>query len=110
MSMRAGQLRQRVTVKEPVRARDAIGGESITWREVAKAWCSIWPLAGRETPQAGQPTATVTYDVRLRKKAATDMKPDYRLEIASRVFQVVSVLNVEERGEQWRCLAVEQVR
>ena len=109
--MKAGQLNQPVKVYEPVRARDAIGGTSLTWRLVADTWCSVWPLSGREFVEAGKTSGAVTHEVRLRKLVAPDMKPDYRLTIGtSRTFDVVSVLNVEERGEMWRCMVAEQVR
>ena len=106
--MRAGRLNQRVIVKRPVRTRDAIGGAAITWQTAAQTWCSIWPIGGRESVVGGAMTGTVTHEVRLRKQAVPGLQSDYRFEMAGRTFEIISVLNVDERGDQWRCLVAEQ--
>jgi head-tail adaptor len=107
--VKAGQLNQPVVVSEPVRTRDAIGGTTVTWRKVADAWCSVWPVQGSEAAKAGKVSGAVTHEVRLRRLAAPDMKSDYRLTMGSRTFDVVQVLDVESRGEMWRCMVAEHV-
>ena len=108
--MRAGTLNQRCSVKRPVRTTDSLGGVSVSWVKVAETWCSVWPSSGRESTGAGGKEAVISHEVRMRKKAVQELAPDYRIDIGTRAFDVVSVLNVEERGDQWRVLAVEHLR
>ena len=108
--MRAGTLNQRCSVKRPVRTTDSLGGVSVSWTKVAETWCSVWPISGRESMGAGGKDAVVSHEIRMRKKAVPALAPDYRIDIGTRAFDVVSVLNVEERGDQWRALAVEHIR
>lgn len=107
--MEAGRLDQRCTIKRPVRTSDAIGGTSIAWQRVTDTWCSAWPMTGSEGRSAGGTEATVNFDIRLRRMAAPDLAPDHRIEIGGRVFEIVSVLNIQERGTEWRLLCIERL-
>lgn len=100
--MKAGQLNQRVRVMRPVRTIDAIGASSVEYRRLTDTWCSIWPQSARETPVAGAISTIGTHQVRMRKAAVSGLTADHRLEMADRVFDIVGIMNVEERGEMWQ--------
>ena len=107
--MRAGQLNQRVTVQRPVRSTDEIGGVRIAWETVAETWCSVWPVSGVENLKGAAVQGVVSHEVRMRKQAVPELGADYRLSMAGRTFELTGPpLNVEERGERWRCLVIER--
>ncbi len=106
--MQAGRLASRCVLLEPVRTTDSIGGAVIIYRERGRAWASVWPSSGSETREAGGTQAMVMHEVRMRKLAQPSLAADWRLRFGSRTFEILSVLNVEERGEQWRLLCVER--
>ncbi len=46
--MRAGDLDRRVTLQQPVPARDATGEETHTWSTVGQVWAKVEGLGGAE--------------------------------------------------------------
>lgn len=106
--MRAGSLNQRCVVQKPTRTTDLLGAATLAWSRAAETWCSIWPMSGTEGRRDEGVQATVSHEIRMRKRSVPAMAADWRILVGSRVFDVVSVLNVEERGEQWRLSAIER--
>ena len=105
--MKAGQLNQPVRVMKPVRTTDSIGASVVTYQRATDTWCSIWPMSQREATVAGAIATVGTHQIRMRKMAVPALTADYRLEMAGRIFDIVGVMNVEERGEMWQLQAVE---
>ena len=68
--IRAGLLRERVTIQEQVISRDEYGAEIITWGDVATVWASVLPTTGQErfVAAAQQQLATMSHEVRIRKR------------------------------------------
>ena len=64
--MRAGKLRHRVAIQEPVENKDVHGGITRTWRTVDTVWASVEPLSGRELFEAQQINKRVTVRVGMR--------------------------------------------
>lgn len=52
MAIRAGRLRHRLQIQEPVETRDASGGVTTTWTTVDEIWARIAPLHGHEALEA----------------------------------------------------------
>lgn len=46
--MQLGRLNRRITIQQKSVSRDAYGGESITWTDVATVWAAVLPIRGRE--------------------------------------------------------------
>ena len=64
--MRAGPLRHRVDLEEPVDVEDDMGGVTTGWSRVATVWGSIEPLTGREFMAGQQILAEADVRVRVR--------------------------------------------
>ncbi len=75
--MRAGKLRHRLAIQEPVETRDDHGGITRTWSTVATVWGSIETLTGRELYEAQQVEARAT--VRIRIRSYSGLSPLHRL-------------------------------
>lgn len=93
--MRAGRLRQQITIQSKSVTRDAVGGETITWADVATVPADVWPLAGREYIAMRQAQADVTVRVRLRYLAGVN--PAMRVVHGSAVYGIVEVIDVGMR-------------
>lgn len=100
MSLRAGELRRRITLQSRATTRDAEGGQSTTWSDVATVWASIEPSAGKELVAAlafnlDQPsTITIRWRSELANpKAVAAMRAQYN----GRIFDIHSAMIQGER-------------
>jgi SPP1 family predicted phage head-tail adaptor len=93
--MQAGKLRHRITIQEPVTARNGYGEAITTWTAVATVWASVEPLSGREFFAAEHVQSEVTHRVRMRWQSG--ITPDMRVLFGGRVLKVEAVINYGER-------------
>lgn len=103
--MRVGPLRHRITVEQATVSRDSYGGEVETWGVFATVWASVSPLIGREYIAAKQVSASVTHKIRMRYLAG--MTPKMRISWDNRLFDVESILDVDERHAEMVIMATE---
>jgi SPP1 family predicted phage head-tail adaptor len=78
------------------RTFDGMGGWTEEWSTLATVRAAIWPKKMVEQVEAGKRTATVTHQIRVRYLDGID--EECRVVFGDRVFEVISVLNVEERN------------
>lgn len=104
--MRAGQLRQRVTIQRKVVTRDAYGEEDFTWANVATVWAAIEPARGRDFLQAT--SEQVTYDTLIRARYGANVDAENRITWNGQAYDVRSVITIEERRKELeiQCLRV----
>lgn len=106
--MRAGQLRHQVTLQQlGARVDDGTGGGSIPFNDVASVWAAIEPLTGRELLDAGQYDPSLTHRVRIRYYAG--VRPSWRIKYATRLFDVKSIADLEERHREMDLMCEELV-
>ena len=96
--MNPGKLRHRLQIEKKVVARDSYGAETITWTDVDTVWGSVEPISGREYFLAQQVQSEVTHRVTIRYYAG--MNPGWRIKFGTRIFDVLSVINTEERNRE----------
>lgn len=95
--MRAGRLRNRLTLKVPVEARNGFGEVITTWSTVATVWGSAEPLQGREYQLAKQTQAETLFRFRVRYRA--DVRPSWRVVWNGRSYDIADVQPDERRWE-----------
>lgn len=93
--MKAGSLRHRVVVEQKTATADGYGGSTLAWTTFATVWAAIEPVSGREYFQAQQFQAAVTHKVTIRYLSG--INTTMRVKHNSRVFNIHSILNIEER-------------
>ena len=106
--MRAGKLRHRVTIQEPVETQNTYGEPEITWANVATAvQVSIEPLRGREFFTARQENADVTVRIEMRHRKDMSVKqkiihgPTCACDTtATEEFLIESVIDIMERHKE----------
>ena len=103
--MRSGRLRHQVKIQVPVHPDAWSSDES--WVDYATVWASIEPLRGTEFFAARQTNAEVSGKVVMRYLAG--VKPDMRILHGSRTFEIVSVVDVEERHRELQIMVNERV-
>jgi len=105
--MRSGPLRHWVTIRTYTKSRDSYGAEVETWADFADTWASVEPLIGREYMAAKQVSAEVSHKIRMRYIAG--LLPTMKIAWGAREFEIVSILNVQERNTEIVIMATEDV-
>ena len=105
--MNAGSLRHRFVIKTAQEIENTFGEIVETPLTFATVWASIEPLSGRELFQAQQVQAEVTHRVRMRYLAGVTAKMTGLF--GTREFQILSVINPEERNRELVLMCKEQV-
>jgi len=106
--MRAGGLRHPVTIESAIETpADAGEWEVAIWAVFATSRAEITPLNGTERFQAQHLDPEVTHRVRMR--FIDGITPDMRIVWGSRIFDIKSVLDVEERRRELEMLATERI-
>ena len=98
--LHAGRLRHRVTIQGYTETRDAVGTKVKTWTNLAcvpKVWGMVLPLSSREIVEGDQTDSRITHRIIIRHR--DDINHTTRFLFKNRVFNVESVLNVEERDK-----------
>ena len=104
--VKIGDLRHRVQIESPVRAGDGGGGASVTWTLVAEVWAAIWPRGSDEVFDLDRVAGRASHDIWIRKRDG--VKPEMRMRFGTRVFDILGVIDVEDRGRYLRCPAEER--
>ena len=105
--MRSGRLRHLMWLKEPTHTSDGMGANTTTWGTVEVFWGSVEPLRGREWIASGLENSEVSGKIVRRYKSG--ITPDMIVAFGSRTFQIVSVINVDERNIEQQLMVTEKV-
>lgn len=105
--MRAGELRNRVTVEQYTESANSVGEPVKTWSTYAVLDAAINALTGTERIQAAQVNANAFVQMTLRYYPG--ITPKMRVRLGSRTFQIASVVNVDERNREIDLLMVENL-
>jgi SPP1 family predicted phage head-tail adaptor len=105
--MRSGPLRHKVTIRTYTKSRDSYGAEVETWADFAEVWASVEPLIGREYMASKQISAEVSHKIRMRY--IPGLLPTMKILWGAREFEVVSIMDVQERNQEIIIMATEDV-
>lgn len=88
--MRAGLLREQITIEQRSTTPDAIGQPTESWSTVATVWANIRHISGLEAIKAGATTAVVKASIRIRY--LDSLNAGMRVVHGTTVYQIESVL------------------
>lgn len=94
--MNIGKLRHRIILLRQVNEVNDYGASTQTWKRVATVWADVRPLSGREYFSAKQVQSEVTTQIWLRH--IEGIKPTMKVKFGKREFEILAVLNPQERG------------
>jgi SPP1 family predicted phage head-tail adaptor len=105
--VKIGKLRHRITIEETTETQDADGSVIENWSAFATVQSSIEPISGREYFAAQTTQADMTHRINLRYVAG--VKPKMRVKFGSRIFDILSVINVNERNRELQLMCRESI-
>lgn len=97
----AGDLRHRMTIESVARTGDGAGGATVIWNAVADVSVALWSRAADERFVLDRVAGKATHDIWLRYRG--DLKPEMRFRFGTRVFDILGVIDVDDRGRWLRC-------
>lgn len=103
----AGKLRNSITIQKDTPTRDGYGAEVASWSTHASRWAWIQPLNGSEKYVSQQIQAITTHQITIR--FATGVLPKMRVLFGTRVFDIVQVLDLEEKGTELKLVCKELI-
>jgi len=103
--MQSGKLKHRITIQSKGVARDSFGSEVVTWITEKTVWASIEPIAGREFFLAHQMQANVDHRIRIRYYDG--IRVDWRILFGTRIFDIKSIINLQEQNNEMILMAKE---
>lgn len=104
--MRAGKLRHRISIERAIETQDSSYNEPTSqWVLFAEVSASISPLNGRELIRAKQ--VELKTDTEIMIRYLDGLSPKMRIVYRDRVFEILSIINTEERNRELRLLCSE---
>ncbi|MGC7561340.1 phage head closure protein [Pasteurella sp. PK-2025] len=105
--MNIGKLRHRITLQKQVNTLNEYGAAVTKWGNVATIWAEIKPLAGREYFSAQQVQSEITTQIFIRYLPG--VLPTMRVKFGSRFFEIISVINANERNIYLQLMCKEKI-
>lgn len=100
-----GAYRHIIDFEKIVDIKNEYGEVNKEWTTFFTTRASIRPISGREFYQAESINSEVTHKVNLRY--IEGIKSDMRIKFGNRVFEIISVINFEERNIELQVLCKE---
>lgn len=105
--MRAGPLRQRITIEQRTLGASSETGEPLrVWTTFTTAWASVSPMSAKELffAEAVTPEATHLITMRYQAGVTSAMRVKHR----GRYLNIVSIRNIDERRREIELLCKEE--
>lgn len=102
-----GKLRHRITLQKSVVTHDDIGQELEEWQDVATVWASVEPLSGKEYFNAQQINSAISTKIGMRYLPG--ITTDMRVYFKRHPYNILSIINLEERNLYLQLLCSEKV-
>lgn len=100
-----GSYRHIISFEKISEIQNEYGEVKKDWTTIFTTRASIRPISGREFYQAETVNSEVTHKVNLRYREG--IKADMRIKFGERVFEIISVINFEERNIELQLLCKE---
>lgn len=112
--MQTGKLRHRIVIESFTAARDDHGGVTTatrTYSTLATVWGRVEPMKGRELLDGMQMEAQATHKVTVRQRSdiTAHMQLKHTRNAVTRTFDILSVLDDDERGKTTTMICTEVV-
>ncbi len=101
-----GAMRHRLSLESASRATDGGGGVTETWTTMAEVWASLDPATGDELVAGEAVRGRISHTIHIRHRSG--IVPAMRFRLATRIFDILAVIDIGERRRLLRCLCRER--
>ena len=106
--MRAGSLRHKITFQQLTVANDTWGHSAETWTDQVTTYAAIWTLRGTERMESMKLDNEITHKIRVRYNR--DLNPKMRIKFGERYFNILSMVDPDERHIYYEMMANEEIQ
>jgi SPP1 family predicted phage head-tail adaptor len=103
--MRAGKLRDLLTIQERTTTANDYGEEIATWKTFAHVWGEVVDTSGREFVEGRQDNAQTFTRIFIRKH--TGVRPEMRVKHADRYYEIEAVLRPTNKNDRLQLMCEE---
>lgn len=106
--MRAGRLRNKITIQTIVNSVDEFGQPLIGqngYEDYKTVWASIVPISGKESFLSNVDFSKTTHKIKIRY--IPNINASMRIIWQGRFFNIINVRNIEEMNKEYEILAWE---
>ena len=103
--MLIGDLNKRVTIQYTTKVSDGMGHFTETWIDACTVFAAIWPNSAKEMVQSMQTDMVTSHRIRIRYRSV--LRPSWRIKFGLRYFNIISILNPNEKNEYLDIMARE---
>lgn len=96
--MRAGQLRDRLTIQRPVKTPGQSWGPQTSYTTLATVWAGVTPKASTEKADPKGVETLNRFEIRTRFIAG--ITTEHRIEWKGRTLDIVGVTDADNRGRE----------
>jgi SPP1 family predicted phage head-tail adaptor len=105
--MRPGLLQYRVEIQTQTSTSDAMGQPVNTWKTTQTRWAGVMPLTSREGFFAKSVRPELSHRITLRW--FDGLEHGHRIKMDARIFDIASIINVDEGNHTLQVDCVEVV-
>lgn len=91
-----GRLRKRITLQQPSRVSDGMGGFTTSWSTVGTFWGKLTPVSASESARADTLHGVSTHTLTFRSDAAATMTSDMRVVHSSIPYKINGIPMVDD--------------
>jgi SPP1 family predicted phage head-tail adaptor len=102
-----GEFRHIITFQKETNIENAYGETDNIWEDVLQTRGGIYPISGKEFYAAERVNSELSHKVNMRY--VPNITPDLRINFEGRIFQIISVINFQERNVELQLLCKEVV-
>ena len=102
-----GDLNKRIILQYETKVSDSMGGFTTVWNDAATVFAAIWPTSAAELVQSKQTDMVISHRIRIRFRSV--LRPSWRIKFGTRYFNIVSIINPNEKNEYLDIMAREAV-
>lgn len=88
--MNAGQLKHRITIRQPASGQDGAGQPNVGWTTLATVWADVRYSSGLESIKADAQTGLAKASIRIRWR--TDVTSAMQVVLGVTTFSILAVL------------------
>ena len=108
--MRAGPLNKVVDIQQYTTLTDAYGEEVVSYVQLKNTRASIKPITGTETFIDARLLNEVSHSVEIRYDSLLNLNPKDRIVYDTRNFDIINVLNMNEKNVKYIILCKEELK
>ncbi len=94
--VRSGKLRHEIQIQDNTQGSDGAGGKPDNWATVGTVWASINRVKETEELNAGMLQNVITHEIKIRFFSGITVS--HRILFGSRIFEIISINDMEERN------------